>query len=273
MNGESAHARNVRPAPARRTPRPLKKAWLGVRRPLAESRFTKFLLTELVVRWLRLVRATNRIAPGSTTLFGDNLEHEPGIIAFWHGQHLAAPVFYPNRRKAVAMVSRSADAEINAMVLERLGMGTVRGSGGRGGRQKMNKGGARALLALKKALLAGNNVSMIADIPNGTPREAGMGIIMLARISGRPIAPCAVATSRRHVIERSWDRTTINLPFGRCARVSGPLIYVPADADEAEMERKRQELTLALNAATARAYALADGVAPENAPGRSGAAS
>lgn len=262
MNGQSAQPREATTAGRRRTPRPLKNVWLRVRRPLARSRFVKRFLAWLLVRWFRLVRLTNRVAPGSTTLFGDAQEHEPGIVALWHGQHLAAPIFYPNPRRVVAMVSRSADAEINAMVLERLGVDTVRGSGGRGGRQKPDKGGARALLALKKALDAGSNVCMIADIPNGTPREAGMGIVTLARISGRPIAPCAITTSRRRVIERSWDRTTINLPFGRCGYVSGPLIHVAADADDAEMERKRQELTIALNAATARAYALADGLVP-----------
>ena len=33
---------------------------------------------------------------------------------------------------------------------------------------------------------------MIADIPHGTPREAGQGIILLARLSGRPILPVAI---------------------------------------------------------------------------------
>ena len=36
-------------------------------------------------------------------------------------------------------------------------------------------------------------------------------------------------------------------------------IYVPKNADDAEMERKRQQLTETLNAATAKAYALVDG--------------
>lgn len=263
MNGEPAHARESQPGkkhPARR--RPLRKMWLNIRRPLSQSRFAQGFVTAMLVRFLRLVRATNRIVPGSSPPFGDDSAGEPGIIALWHGQHLATPIFYKNRRKVVALVSRSADAEVNAQVLERLGIETVRGSGGRAGPQKSDKGGARALLALKKTLETGNNVVMIADVPHGTPREAGLGIITLARISGRPIAPCAVTTSRRHVLERSWDRTTINLPFGRCAYVSGPLIHVPGDADAAEMERKRQELTLALNAATARAYALADAAGP-----------
>ena len=44
-----------------------------------------------------------------------------------------------------------------------------------------------------------------------------MGIVTLARLSGRPIVPVALATSRRKVLEKTWDKTTINLPFGRGA--------------------------------------------------------
>lgn len=236
----------------------LKSFWVRVRGPLAQSRIAKRLLVSLMSAGLLVVRWTNRRLPETTDLFGEYREYEPGIIALWHGQHLVTPAFYPSPRKLVAMVSRSADAELNAQVLQRFGIDVVRGSGGREGAQPHEKGGARALIALKKALEKGNNVCMIADIPHGTPRDAGMGIILLARLSGRPIAPSAIVTSRRVVLEKSWDKTTICLPFGRFCSIREGMIHVPPDADEAEMERKRQELTLALNRATARAYAAVD---------------
>ncbi len=169
------------------------------------------------------------------------------------------PAFYPKRKPLVAMVSRSADAELNALMLEKFGIEAVRGSGGRDNARHLDKGGAKALIALKKSLTAGKNVAMIADIPHGTPRDAGLGIVLLARLSGRPLLPVAITTSRRKVLEKSWDKTTINLPFGRSAVVIGSPIFVAADADEAEMERKRQEITAALNAATAEADRLVDG--------------
>jgi lysophospholipid acyltransferase (LPLAT)-like uncharacterized protein len=172
-----------------------------------------------------------------------------------------APVFYPKGRPLVAMVSRSADAELNALVVEKFGIEAVRGSGGRESARHLDKGGAKALIALKKSLVAGKNVAMIADIPHGTPRDAGLGIVLLARLSGRPILPAAIATSRRKVLERSWDKTTINLPFGRSSIVVGTPVFVPKDADDAEMELKRQEVTASLNAATARAYSLVDATA------------
>src|SRR5690606_27359571 len=158
----------------------------------------------------------------------------------------------------VAMFSRSADAELNALVAEKLGFSIVRGSGGRAGSVNAKKGGARALIALKRAIDSGRNVAMIADIPHGTPRQAGLGIVTLARISGRPIVPVAIATSRRKVLERSWDKTTINLPFGRSALVLGEPIYVPANAGPEMMEEKRRDVTNALNRATAEAYRLVD---------------
>ena len=80
---------------------------------------------------------------------------------------------------------------------------------------------------------------------------------MLARQSGRPIFPIALATSRRYVL-RNWDKTTINLPFSRGAAVCGELVWVPADATDEALEQYRRQVEDNLNAATARAYALVD---------------
>jgi lysophospholipid acyltransferase (LPLAT)-like uncharacterized protein len=237
---------------------PMKSLWRRVRKPLAESRATKAVLASGLAWGLRFVRATNRLVPGSDDVEAAYRRHSPVVIAFWHGQHLLAPTIYPRGRKLVAMVSRSADAELNALVIERFGLQTVRGSGGRG-KFKVDKGGARALIALKKAIDAGINACMIADIPHGTPRQAGLGVVMLARHAGRPIIPVAIATSRRKVLERSWDKTAINLPFGKIAIAIGDPISVPSDADEELLEAKRREVTDGLNAATARAYRLVDG--------------
>ena len=240
--------------------RATKAFWRRIRQPLAESRFVKNIIVSLLTQFVRLVGLTNRVVEGSAQFSGGAYaEFEPGIIALWHGQHLLTPAYYPKGRPLVAMVSRSADAELNALMIEKFGIEAVRGSGGRDSARHLDKGGAKALIALKRSLTAGKNVAMIADIPHGTPRDAGLGIVLLARLSGRPILPAAIATSRRKVLEKSWDKTTINLPFGRCAIILGTPVQVPANADEAEMERKRQELTASLNAATAEAYRLVDG--------------
>jgi lysophospholipid acyltransferase (LPLAT)-like uncharacterized protein len=247
----------ARTAAIPRRPSAMKAFWISIRKPLAQSRFLKHVVASLIANALRFIKLTNPQVAGSSD--PEELSNiAPVILALWHGQHLLTPAVRWRGKGLVAMVSRSADAELNAMVLEKLGLEPVRGSGGRGSANDSDKGGARALIALKKALGAGKNAAMIADITKGTPREAGLGIVTLAKLSGRPVVPTAVTTSRRLVLEKSWDKTTIFLPFGRGAVVLGDPIYVPADADDAEMERKRREVTAGLNWATEEAYRIVD---------------
>lgn len=239
--------------------RPLKSFWKSIRKPLAGSRLVNSALAGLLAQAVRFIAWTNPPVAGSNDPDPLIARHAPCIGALWHGQHLLAPAVNPRRHRIVAMFSRSADAELNAKVAEKLGFGIVRGSGGRENSRGVDKGGARALIALKKTLDSGCSVAMIADIARGKPRQAGLGIITLAKVSGRPIMPIAVATSRRKVLERSWDKTTINLPFGRRALIVGEPLLVPPDADAHMMERCRAELTERLDAATRSAYALVDG--------------
>jgi lysophospholipid acyltransferase (LPLAT)-like uncharacterized protein len=234
------------------------RLWRRIRKPLAGSRFTMSFVAWFVARGFRFVYWTNPLVEGSDDTAEKLTRYMPPIVALWHGQHILSAFDRPRHISISAMLSRSADAELNALVLERNGFRTIRGSGGRSGSRSTAKGGARALIALKKTLDAGNAVAMIADIPHGTPRQAGMGIVTLARISGRPILPVAYATSRRKVLDKTWDKTTINLPFGRRAVVFGEPVYVGRDAGEEEMEERRRAVTASLDAATAKAYALVD---------------
>ena len=150
------------------------------------------------------------------------------------------------------LISRHRDGEFNAIAAERLGIGTIRGSGDHGGAFH-RKGGVGAFKEMVRALEDGYNVASTADVPKRS-RVAGLGIIMLARESGRPIMPFAMVTSR-FIRLKNWDRTTINLPFGRGAVVGIEAIVVPPDADAETMEKLRLQLEAYLNEATRRAYA------------------
>ena len=226
--------------------------WRRIREPLAQSRFVKNFIASLFAWFVRLIRITSPLVKGSTQVAGGAYAHlEPGIIALWHGQHLLTPAYYPKGRPLVAMVSRSADAELNALMIEKFGIEAVRGSGGRDSSRHLDKGGAKALIALKKSLVAGKNVAMIADIPHGTPRDAGLGIVLLARLSGRPILPSAIATSRRKVLEKSWDKTTINLPFGRSAVIVGTPVFSQASITSASRDEPPGWMTALMPASIA----------------------
>jgi len=235
----------------------LKKIWRKIRKPLKDSRFMKSLVVWAIANYLCLVYWTNPRHKQSDDPRIAHKRYNPFIITFWHGRHIMGPFLRPKNEQILAMFSRSADAEINARVGEKLGLKTVRGSGGRpSSLNAADKGGARALLRLKNALKAGETTAMIADIAHGRAREAGKGIILLAKLSGRPIVPYIYAFSREKILTDTWDNTAIPLPFGRSIFLMGEAVFVPTDADEDLLEQKRMELTNMMNALTDKAYQL-----------------
>jgi len=207
----------------------------------------------LAAEYLRLVWWTNRFSYDPPDVYDLVEPHQPAILAFWHGQHFITPFIKTKEsHRAKVLISKHRDGEFNAIAAERLGIGTIRGSGDHGGAFH-RKGGVGAFREMLQALEEGWNVATTADVPKRS-RVAGMGLIMLARESGRPILPFAMVTSR-FIRLKNWDSTTINLPFGRGAVVGVDAVIVPPDADAETMERLRQQVETYLNEATRRAYA------------------
>jgi lysophospholipid acyltransferase (LPLAT)-like uncharacterized protein len=207
----------------------------------------------LAAEYLRLVWLTNKFSYDPPDVHDQVEPRMPAIFAFWHGQHFLTPfIKTKDSYRAKVLISMHRDGEFNAIAAERLGIGIIRGSGDHGSAFH-RKGGVGAFKEMVRALAENYNVAMTADVPKRS-RIAGLGVIMLARESGRPIMPFAMATSR-FIRLRNWDRTTINLPFGRGALVGIEDVIVPADADAATMEMLRQQLEANLNEATRRAYA------------------
>jgi len=200
--------------------------------------------------FLRLVWLTNRFELDPPDLYQRAEPDMPVIVAFWHGQHFMMP-FLRRRYPAAVLISRHRDGEINAIAAERLRVETVRGSGSHGN-DFHRKGGVGAFKSMLRTLEEGTNMALTADVPK-VARKAGLGIIMLARESGRPILPVAITTSRFKRMN-NWDRSVIHLPFGRCVIATGDVIHVPGDASEAQMEQLRAQLQQRLNEVTRRAY-------------------
>jgi lysophospholipid acyltransferase (LPLAT)-like uncharacterized protein len=208
----------------------------------------------LGAEYLRLVWNTSRFTIEPADLYERAERDLPVIIAMWHGEHFMAPFLRRGHRVKV-LISRHGDGELNAIAAERLGVGTVRGSGSHAQRYQ-DKGGVSAFKEMIEVLGAGWNMALTADVPK-VSRVAGRGIIMLSRDSGRPIYPVSFATSRRIVLD-NWDRSQINLPFSRGAIVVGEPIRVPAKAEPEILEQARDALEKALNAASERAHAIVD---------------
>jgi len=219
--------------------------------------------------YLRLLRATTRFTLDPPDLYADVDRDKPFIAALWHGQHLMLPFMIRDADRCTCLISRHGTAEINARAVRHLGIGVLRGSGaGKDSQRRRNKGGAKALRLMLDALASGLIVGVTADIPK-TRRVASPGIILLARLSGRPIRPCTVVASRRIDFD-SWDHASLGLPFGRAVIALGDAIRVAPDASAEAMEQARRALEAGLDRLHARAYALIGSVDPGGMGGERG---
>jgi lysophospholipid acyltransferase (LPLAT)-like uncharacterized protein len=170
---------------------------------------------------------------------------QPVIYTVWHGRILLLPYLYGRRFRIHALTSRSRDGEILSRFVQGFGVHVVRGSSSRGG--------ARALLALARAVREeGSDVLIVPDGPRGPRHVAQSGAAMLAKVTGVPMVPMAFAATPCTVV-RSWDAFVVPHPFARAVVLFGEPIAVPRDADRDGLEAKRRELEAALQEITAAA--------------------
>jgi lysophospholipid acyltransferase (LPLAT)-like uncharacterized protein len=223
---------------------------------IARARWVQKSIGVVAAEYLRLVYWTSHLVTEPADIYERVIPDLPVILAMWHGQHFMAPFIKRPHLKAKTLISRHRDGEMNAVAAEWLGVETIRGSGDHGNGFH-RKGGVSAYREMLQALGDGYSVALTADVPK-VSRVAGPGIVRLSRDSGRPIYPVALASSRRFELD-NWDRSVISLPFGKLVGVVGDPIRVPDTTDDAVLETARRDVEASLNAATARAYALADG--------------
>ena len=240
----------------------LREAHCMARNPF-DKRARNRLLGGLAGRYIRFVERSSTLMPGSDDATAVMAAHHPAIIAMWHGEFMLVAPLAPKGFGFANMVARHGDAELIGTALETFDMTLVRGGGAAGRRR--DRGGTRAFLEALRLLENGTSITMTADVPPGTPRRAGLGIIKLAQKSGRPIIPLAVASSRFVTVD-TWSRMTINLPASRLSLVTGEPVTVDAAADAAELEAARAQLETKLDDATRRAYKLVGADATQATP-------
>jgi 3-deoxy-D-manno-octulosonic-acid transferase len=213
-------------------------------------------LGSALAAYIKFVFRSGRMRSDPSDAHGKLMAAHPAIFAVWHGQGFMALPAKPPEMPAKLLVTRHGDGQFAGKALSQLGVDLIHGSGA-GRKRSRDKGGAQALRAMVRALNEGNSVIITADMPGAPPRRAGLGVVTLARLSGRPIVPAALATSR-YIVLNTWSRFIVNLPFSRIGFAVGDPIYVPRDADEAALDQARKDVEDGLNAMSARAYVLAE---------------
>ncbi|MBU1003090.1 MAG: lysophospholipid acyltransferase family protein [Proteobacteria bacterium] len=163
------------------------------------------------------------------------------VIALWHDELFSIAGYgCLNTTGLVGIVSPSKDGEFVAIVMERLGQATVRGSSSRGG--------VRALLQAKRLMDRENKMAVFAvDGPRGPRHEPKDGAIFLAQHAGALIVPIRAYPAKKKVFEKAWDKFQLPYPFTSCQLVFGEPYAVTdekLDADVLAKERERMKAKL-----------------------------
>lgn len=184
-----------------------------------------FRLVPFVASWIiRLLRWSIRARiVGEEFPRGFWQRDEPVILCFWHDQLLLMVMGYRGPGARI-LISASKDGEIIARTMEHFGQGAVRGSSSRGA-----KAAFRELVELGRQP---HDLVFTPDGPKGPRHEVKMGVVQLARITGRPVIPMAFACSRGHRFA-SWDRFLLPYPFARGVYSFGePLHFSKGESPE-----------------------------------------
>jgi len=201
----------------------------------------------LIAGLMNMVRATTRWQ----TVGGDAAKAawagQPTVVAFWHNRLALMPACWPSRAPFHMLISSHPDGQLIARTIAHFGFGSVAGSS--------RRGGGEALRGLARIVKSGGSVGVTPDGPRGPRMTVADGTLVLAKLTGAPILPVAVAVSRR-VVLGTWDQLIIPLPFGRGAIIWGNPITVPRDADDAMLSHLRSRLEQELTRVSAEADQL-----------------
>lgn len=164
------------------------------------------------------------------------------IVIGWHGRTLEMPYFWNKSRTLNALVSPHRDGRLIVNILKKFGIGNISGS--------TNKNSTEAALELMRNLQQNNSIAIIPDGPRGPGMKLTMSPLFYAQKSGKPIIGITYSIAGAKVIEKSWDRMLVPLPFHKGIYCITEPFFVPAEATAAELEKLRQKIETTLNELT-----------------------
>ncbi len=214
--------------------------------------FRAFVGRFVIGGWAYWATKTARVQYHPSTYLEDMAALEPAIYVCWHANLLATPHMVKTIRGKVNLTSPHPDGQMAKALSEAVGIISIPGSGTQS-RPGAETGGVSGFRTLLRALRSGKSLFLTAEVPPEPGRNVAPGIVMLARISGRPIIPVAAASQKRWILEKVWDRMQVNLPHSRWAVVGAAPLWVDdrITDDDAAAQIKRD-----LDAAYARALEL-----------------
>ena len=180
---------------------------------------------------------------------------DKGIIGVvWHGRVLMTIAGWDlTRKKATVLASKSREGQIGQRVARWFKVGVVQGSSHNPLKPEKNKGGRQAYREMIRRISEGGCAAVTPDGPRGPRMRCSSGAIRLARDTGAPLVPYTYSCVGKTILRKAWDNHVLPHFFTRGVIIWGDPVYVPADADDAEIERIRLQIETALNDITRQA--------------------
>lgn len=193
--------------------------------------------------YVRFVAATTRWEIRNLCIFYDNLEKYDSVIYItWHGRVAMAPYFWDKRKSLKALVSPHRDGQMIVKILNRFGIGNIDGSS--------NRHAQSAAVTLMHELKRGTTIAIIPDGPRGPSMTMRLSPLYFAQKTGKPVIGVTYSMKHALIVQRSWDRMLIPLPFQKGICAATEPFFVPENATKEELEIYRQKIENALNELT-----------------------
>lgn len=162
------------------------------------------------------------------------------VYATWH-QRMSYHFHYFGSRRVTIMISQSRDGEYAATIAKWVGFKNVRGSSTRGGSQALKE----MINRVRNGAIGG----MLADGPQGPPRVAKTGSVVLARDASVPLIPVVWGADRCWTFN-SWDRYIVPKPLSRVVIFYAEPLIIPLDTKDKDLKEFRRIFESRLNRAT-----------------------
>jgi hypothetical protein len=221
---------------------------------ISRIRFIRILASSIGTRYIEFIKRScewqvrNLSSPEQLISEGS-----PFIVCFWHGRLLMMSHAWAYDRSFRMLISTHADGQLISKIIQNLGFKTINGSS--------QRGGSHALRKMTRALTNGDCIGLTPDGPRGPYMQAGMGAVILAKLSGVPILPLTYSVSKWRVLG-SWDKFIIPMPFSKGIFIWGEPINVSKNTGKEELEEIRKLLESKLKNMTKEADGMMGQLTP-----------
>lgn len=225
-------------------------------RKLSYSFFIQKFITILIYSYLLFVyKTSNKKFIGLEKIYKIIDHKKPIIFTFWHNRLMMMPFFAIKVKEQfknhhfMTLASKHGDGKFVGMVMEKFGLVSILGST-KDGRKSSRGIDYSSMRKIINGLKNGYSLGITPDGPRGPNQQINGELVNIARLTQSYIVGISYSSSNFKIIEKSWDKFKIPLPFSKlCFAVDE--IYFEIDrnfvATEETLGAKKNEINERLN--------------------------